>query len=110
MRRVADLGVVAADATRVAVGLGAVLGVVDLEPDVRHHPRMRLVRHVDDPRSAHGVSRRDCVEPERELVELEQVTVAMDDHRGRVLGDGHPLPGEPADLAHLGAGLTRLDL
>src|SRR5947209_10589402 len=91
-------------------GLVVLDGLVDLEAQVRHDSRMSFIGDVDQPRSANRVGRRGRTEPERVLVEFEQVARAPNRDRDRVLGDRCRAPCQPADLARVWIRLAGLDL
>jgi hypothetical protein len=71
---------------------------------------VRGVGDVDDARGADAVVDGHGVEAERELVELDQVRVAPDPDRDRVLRDRDRVPREAADLLNVRVGFAVLDL
>ncbi len=103
-------GVVRTEGRRIATH-GAVRGAhVDPQAQVRGDPRMLRLAHVDQPRAADLVLGRRRVEAEGELVELEQVGLAVDLELAAVLRDGDRVPGHPPQLLHLRVRLAVLDL
>jgi hypothetical protein len=85
------------------------LGLVDLEAQMRDHAGLALVGDVDDPGRADvlGLAARAGA---RVLVDLEDVGVPLLGERDRVLGDRRSLPGQPRDLARLRVRPARLDV
>ena len=81
--------------TRVAGLRSKVLRLMDLQTDVGDNEGMGLICDVNDPRGTHTGLR-------PELIELDQIRVAVNSHGNSVLRDAHWGPGQARDQRHRG--------